>query len=159
VLERHRARLTYPRNINLFGLVFIIVIACTFVTTDLLLLKALVHLSKFRKALAPRLDRWVQDGTLQLQRRAFEAEGQGTWENFDSEVPVTSRGEKLNQLSGSPALYTIDISEPRTSTEEYKVPVKAQKKQEVQGTPPMVWDALEKLGGQVHIDDISTIQE
>jgi hypothetical protein len=49
--------------------------------------------------MTPRLNRWIQDGVLQLQRCAFEAEGKGTWENLDNDIPVTTYGERLSELS------------------------------------------------------------
>ncbi|KAF2866301.1 hypothetical protein BDV95DRAFT_649130 [Massariosphaeria phaeospora] len=86
-------------NINYFGLVFIIVMTTAIVLLDLYLLKILLFLSKFHRAMVPRLDRWIQDGILQLQRRAFEAETKGSWGKIDQEVPVTTTDEKLAELS------------------------------------------------------------
>ena len=87
------------RNINVFGLVFTITISLTAAVIDITLLKFLVFLSRFRKALAPRLDRWVQDGVLQLQRRAYAAQGEGTWHDLDKDVPLTRAGETLSDLT------------------------------------------------------------
>jgi len=53
--------------------------------------------------MARRLERWVQDGILQLQRRAFEAEGKGAWEGLCDDVPVTRGEQKLSEL----ALVTV----------------------------------------------------
>lgn len=55
-------------------------------------------MSRFRAALAPRIDHWVQDGIFQLQRRAFEAQGQGCWKYLDQEIPITLDGENLREL-------------------------------------------------------------
>lgn len=63
-----------------------------------MLLKFLIFLKQFRKALAPRIDAWIQDGTFQLQRRAYEAYGEGQWERFDEEIPIHKRGEELAPL-------------------------------------------------------------
>ena len=93
-------------NINFFGLVFVIVLSFTITIIDLILLKGLVFLSKFRRVLGPRLDRWTQDGIFQLQRRAFEAEGQGSWERLDHEIPLTGAGEVLVELSNKTSLMT-----------------------------------------------------
>lgn len=49
--------------------------------------------------MTPRLNRWIQDGVLQLQRCAFEAEGKGTWEKLENDIPVTTYGERLSELS------------------------------------------------------------
>ncbi|KAF2009108.1 hypothetical protein BU24DRAFT_402484 [Aaosphaeria arxii CBS 175.79] len=90
--------LTIPRNISVFGLVFIVTLSCFIVFVDMLLLKFLIYLSNFRKALAPRIDRWIQDGVLQLQRRAYEARGEGTWTQLNKDVPLTGANEKLSDL-------------------------------------------------------------
>lgn len=55
-------------------------------------------MARFRAALAPRIDHWVQDGIFQLQRRAFEAQGQGCWKYLDQEIPITLDGENLREL-------------------------------------------------------------
>lgn len=49
-------------------------------------------------ALAPRLDRWIQDGVLQLQRRAYEAQSEATWTDLDKDLPLTTFEEKLSDL-------------------------------------------------------------
>ena len=86
------------RNINVFALAFIITFSCTVTILDLVLLKFLVFLGRFRRALAPRIDRWIQDGMFHAQRRALEAHGYGTWEGLEDEIPTTSNGEKLKEL-------------------------------------------------------------
>ena len=43
------------------------------------------------RRLGPRLERWIQDGVLQLQRRAYEGDGQGMWQNVEKEVPTMSQ--------------------------------------------------------------------
>ena len=40
----------------------------------------------------------MQDGVFQLQRRAYEAHGEGTWSCLDQEVPVTEKDEKFPVL-------------------------------------------------------------
>lgn len=63
-----------------------------------MLLRVMILLSQFRKAMAPRLDRWIHDGVFQLQRRAYEAVGQGTWHDIDCEIPVMTSKDKLGEL-------------------------------------------------------------
>jgi hypothetical protein len=90
--------LTYYRNISVFGLVFTVTFSCVAVFLDVILLKFLIFLKQFRSALAPRIDAWIQDGTFQLQRRAYEAYGEGQWERFDEEIPLHKHGEELAPL-------------------------------------------------------------
>lgn len=87
------------RNVNVFGLAFILSF-CTLVTIlDMLLLKFLVYVKRFRSVLAPRIDAWVQDNVFHLQRRAYEALDEGPWENLKDEIPVTVEKVKLSTLS------------------------------------------------------------
>jgi hypothetical protein len=86
-------------NIHVFGMALVIAASLFFAILDIAMLKFLIFLSGFRKALNPRLDRWIQDGVLQLQRRAYEAEGQGTWSHLHNDVPLTEPKESLEELS------------------------------------------------------------
>jgi hypothetical protein len=90
--------LTTSRNINVFAMVFIVTFAMVFTICNLLILRFLIFLSRFRTALAPRIDHWVQDGVFQLQRRAFEAQGSGCWIGLEKEVPITLERERLKEL-------------------------------------------------------------
>jgi hypothetical protein len=77
---------------------FIIATALFFALIDVVLLKFFVYVSTFRKALSPRIERWIQDGVLQLQRRAYEAHKEGTWSRLNREVPLTDAKELLVEL-------------------------------------------------------------
>ena len=86
-------------NINVFGLSFVIAFSILVAVIDITLLKFLIYLSRFRRALAPRIDRWTQDGVWQLQRRAYEGEGHREWKNLESEIPIIDQGHKLKELA------------------------------------------------------------
>ncbi|KAJ4289802.1 hypothetical protein N0V90_011133 [Kalmusia sp. IMI 367209] len=102
-------------NINVFALTFVITFCMVVTALDLILLKFLIFWHRFRGFLAPRIDAWVQDGTLQLQRRAYEMQGEGTWERLDKEVPVTTDDIELSTLSlKSGSLYAVsDVTETK----------------------------------------------
>jgi hypothetical protein len=85
-------------NINIFGLAFIITFSLIVTILNLFILRFFIFLSRFRRALAPRLDRWVQDGVFHLQRRAFDAAGEGTWVKVEEEIPSTLAGQVLGEL-------------------------------------------------------------
>ena len=107
-------------NINVLGLSLVLTLSCFFMILDLFLLRFLVYLSRFRRALAPRIDRWIQDGVFQLQRRAYQAHGQGTWERLDHPTPVTVYLEELDDLptdSNSETMAPI-IAEPSSRSME-----------------------------------------
>jgi hypothetical protein len=89
---------SFPRNVSVFGLAFIITFSTVIFVLNTFILRFCIFLSRFRRALAPRLDRWVQDGVFQLQRRAFDAQGRGHWSGTDDEVPCTAAGEILEEL-------------------------------------------------------------
>jgi hypothetical protein len=63
-------------NINVFGLVFVLTLSLLALIVDITLLKFLIYLARFRRQLGPRVERWIQDGVWQLQRRAYEGVGQ-----------------------------------------------------------------------------------
>ena len=75
-------------------------VSILFVSLDLVILRFLIYLSRFRRirGLGPRIERWILDGVLQLQRRAFEYSGQGTWKRLDKDVPVTTSRVMLDDL-------------------------------------------------------------
>ena len=84
-------------NINVFGLSFIIAFSVLVALLDIFILKFMIYLSKFRAALGPRVDRWIQDGIWQLQRRAYEGEGYRGWTDLEADIPLTKQ-EKLKDL-------------------------------------------------------------
>ena len=85
-------------NINVFGLSFVIAFSILVTVIDITLLKFLVYLTRFRRALGPRIARWTQDGVWQLQRRAYEGEGHRNWTDLESEIPLMEKGHKLKDL-------------------------------------------------------------
>lgn len=90
--------LTYPSNINVFGFSFVVAFSILVAIIDITLLRFLVYLTRFRRALGPRIARWTQDGVWQLQRRAYEGEGHRNWTDLESEIPLMEKGHKLNDL-------------------------------------------------------------
>ena len=86
------------RNINVFGLAFIITFTAVLMILDLGLLRFLTYNKRFRRTLAPRIEHWVQDGVFQLQRRAYEANNQGSWDRLEKEIPIERTGDQLRHL-------------------------------------------------------------
>lgn len=87
-----------PSNINVLGLALILALSSFFIIADLVILRSLLYVPQLRRRLAPRIDRWVQDGVLQLQRRAYEAHMIGTWTDLELPIPTTLTLEKLAEL-------------------------------------------------------------
>lgn len=75
-------------NISVFGLAFAVGFAILVALLEIILLKFLIFTSYFRKSFIPGIDRWTQDGALQLQRRVYEAQGHNSWDRRDSEIPI-----------------------------------------------------------------------
>lgn len=106
--------LTTARNINVFGLSFVIALSVTLALLDICILRIMIFLTRFRRALGPRIVRWVQDGVWQLQRRAYEGEGYRGWTDLEADIPVTYE-RKLKDLAilwvpgKSPALVDFDF--------------------------------------------------
>jgi hypothetical protein len=90
--------LTLCRNINLFGLVFIVTLAVLVCLLDNILLRQLIVTKTFKQTVPLRIDHWIQDGVFQLQRRAYEACGEGVWDNLDWEVPLTIGKHMLAEM-------------------------------------------------------------
>jgi hypothetical protein len=97
-----------------------------------MLLKYLIYLGKFRKALSPRIDRWIQDGVLQLQRRAYEAQGQGTWSDLDKEVPLTQANDMLDDLP----LMSVSMAKPTSPSTRPTSSGNPPSQQSTASTPP-----------------------
>ncbi|KAL1657356.1 hypothetical protein SLS61_000402 [Didymella pomorum] len=101
-------------NINVFGLSFIIALSVTLALLDIFILRITIYLSRFRRALGPRIDRWIQDGVWQLQRRAYEGEGYRGWTDLEADIPLTHE-RKLKDLpilwvpGKSPTLANLDF--------------------------------------------------
>ena len=83
----------------MFALSFIVAVSCTATLLDLILLRFLIYMSRFRAALSPRIEHRIQNGVFQLKRHAYEDEGQGLWERHDKEIPITSETAELPDLS------------------------------------------------------------
>jgi hypothetical protein len=81
-----------------FALIFITTFSTTITLFNLGILRFFIFLSHFRQALAPRIDRWVQDGVFQLQRRAFDMHHEGQWTDLEKEIPVTEERDLLREL-------------------------------------------------------------
>ena len=82
-------RLTLCRNINVFGLALIVSLAVVAILLDTVVMKQVITITKVKRIRSLKIDHWIQDGVFQLQRRAYEACGEGVWDNLDREVPVT----------------------------------------------------------------------
>lgn len=97
-------------NINVFALVFIIVVCSFLVVVDLVLLRGLIFLNTFRKSLSPAIDRWIQEDVYHLQRRVYEALREGSWINTEKEIPVTREDTILSDLSAGKQVGATEVT-------------------------------------------------
>lgn len=87
-------------NVSVFGMAIVITCAIVFAMLDMAVLRIIVFTTKLPAPFGYKgLDSWIQDGVLQLQCRAYEAAGQGTWSRRDKEVPLTEPNDKLTAFS------------------------------------------------------------
>ena len=100
---------------------FVIAVCCLFAILDMAALRFLIFLTTFKKALRPRIDSWIQDGVFQVQRRAFAALGEGTWEQVDDEIPVTSANTEL-YMGSEPDPPGIFISDKARLNSPFRLP-------------------------------------
>jgi hypothetical protein len=113
-------------NINVFGLSFVIAFSLAMLLIDVVLLRLLIFLSKFRQLLSPRIERWIQDGIWQLQSRAYEAQRQGSWENLEKEVPLTKKGDLLSGLPPRAQSESVAHDPPMSPATSITKPVQIQ---------------------------------
>jgi hypothetical protein len=85
-------------NVNIFALAFIFTFSFVISFINFFILRFFILLKRFRKCLAPRLDRWINDGIFQLQRRAFEANESTLWIDLEKEIPTTEYDTKVSEL-------------------------------------------------------------
>jgi hypothetical protein len=133
-------------------LVFTIVVATTIVLVDLTLLRFLGFLLKYNHGLAPRIDRWVQDGIFQLQRRAHEAQGHGVWKGLKEDVPVTvekcllpdlETDTLVNTKSQTPSLCDSSLSDVSSAEDQTGMPKQNGQRLVLQEIPSLRWTMTE----------------
>ena len=90
-------------------------LSCVIVVLDFTILKIVIFIGRFRRG-SPRVNRWIQDGALQLQRRAYEAAGEGAWTRLEESNPVTTTGELLDELPISSQHTCCMASPPKEGT-------------------------------------------
>ncbi|KAH7125183.1 hypothetical protein B0J11DRAFT_605443 [Dendryphion nanum] len=100
-------------NINYFGLIFIIIVSSLIIILDLTIVQILLLVRRFTRWKGIKLNRWIQDSILHLQRRAFEAQEDSEWERLTEEVPTTESGEKLVELQCSLKKWNQHLSATR----------------------------------------------
>lgn len=119
-----------------------------FVATDLVLLRSLLHLRKYKPWLGRRVDRWLQDGIFQLQRRAQEAHGNGVWRDLSEEVPVTLENTLLPDL---PFETLPDLTTPNSKFQS----VQEQKSATTGSMTPTQTEEV-KISPHIQVNEISS---
>lgn len=99
-------------NINVFGLCFTLAFFGLVVTVDFGILRFLLPLEQPGKPFKIRY--WIQDGSYQLQRFAYEAQGVGNWNRQDKELPTTPG--LLADLSSGGASTAPQMLQPLSTT-------------------------------------------
>lgn len=83
---------------NVFGLAFVLTFSVVTSFINVFILRYFIYFKRFRKTLAPRLDRRVKDGIFQLQGRAVEADENTTWTDMEKEIPTTMYDTTMSEM-------------------------------------------------------------
>jgi hypothetical protein len=95
-------------NINIFGLVLVVLLSGIIILTNLILVPILKYRYRRNPQFSWRMTSWVQEGLLQVQRKAYEAAGFSDWSNLEASVPRTK--ELVPGLCGDIPLGQTDGS-------------------------------------------------
>jgi hypothetical protein len=82
-------------NISTYSLSLTIAFGSLIILADLFIVSIISCVHAKRKISSASHDAWIADGLHQVQRRLFEAQGQGVWKNEDASVPVTTDRDML----------------------------------------------------------------
>lgn len=94
-------------NINVPALIIIITLSGAIALIDSISLRVLIFLGRLQWLLSPRVDKWVQDGVFQWQRRVYQQFDEGVWTCLQEEIPITEEDTALSSLA-----LTIDSDPP-----------------------------------------------
>lgn len=86
----HSQRMGAPdgySNINLFGLVVVVALSGIIILTNLSLVPTLKYLHRRGLLSSLRMQSWIQESLLQVQRKAYEGAGYSEWLFLDADVP------------------------------------------------------------------------
>lgn len=108
---------------SVFGLVLILAISCVLIVVDLSLPHVAFAFQHRRTRESFKQQSWAQDGMLQLQRLAYQQRSEGVWEDCESVVPVTQKGDLLSNLWASQNSRTAAASGPVSHKHESKASV------------------------------------
>lgn len=97
----HSQRMGAPdgySNINFVGFILVIGVSTVVMVANLTLVPVLKYLHRLNPRYFPRVKFWVEDGMLQVQRKAYEAVGYSDWSGTGSSVPVMSESCNIPAL-------------------------------------------------------------
>ena len=82
-------------SFSVVGLSIILGVSALIILVNCVLEQTVYGIQRWQNTGLYRRMAWVLDGTLQLQRMAFESSGLGKWDRCTDEVPITPLGEKF----------------------------------------------------------------
>lgn len=86
-------------NINVLGFIIVVVLSAAVIITNLTLVPVLTFLHRYDVRLFPFIGLWIQDGMLQVQRKAYEGINYTGWSSKSSDVPTMESNALLLALS------------------------------------------------------------
>ena len=96
-------------NINFLGVILVIGISTVVMAANLTLVPVLKYVNRLNPRYFPRVKFWMEDGMLQVQRKAYEAVGCNDWSGTGSGVPVLRENANIYALSGGAAVVDVVV--------------------------------------------------
>ncbi|KAI9812584.1 MAG: hypothetical protein M1827_004573 [Pycnora praestabilis] len=90
-----KIRSTGHISFSILALAVVFAIGIVIIGISIVLDSVVGYIQNWKKKGEYRRMNWILDGTLQLQRMAYEGNGLGTWQNCADEIPVTKLGERF----------------------------------------------------------------
>lgn len=112
----HSQRMAAPdgySNVNVLGLILTISISSLIIAANLTIVPSFKTLSRRNVVSLPSIKGWIQDGMLQVLRKAYEATDQIEWQRLEGDVPVARKNPLIPvfaiQSSGSKSMEACNV--------------------------------------------------
>ncbi|KAI0444191.1 hypothetical protein F4803DRAFT_561064 [Xylaria telfairii] len=109
ICENQKILSTRYMSMSLFGLYFTYIVGVLVIIVSYLLEPILTYAQRRWRYREYENLEWISNGTLNLQRLAYDQSGLGNWSNCNDSIPIT----KANELLGS--LDLTDLEHPKLS--------------------------------------------
>lgn len=108
-------------NISLFGLVFVLSFGLVITLLGVFLTDVASLFGRVSHKLADSQQSWIRDDVLQIQRLAYQGQGNEVWAKTDKEIPVTSAGGLLGPLRDDVTSGLVTVKTAGSDTSKWEV--------------------------------------